>query len=81
MRDSEHAGWARAFSLIQSLGAYQRGFAAQSVFNLRSSAANTHCGNPPRQRIRKDGRRLATIEHGFLRAVAPGAKHRIDCKG
>ena len=34
-----------------------------------------------RQRLRKDGRRLANIEHGFLRALAPAAKHRIDCKG
>jgi hypothetical protein len=33
------------------------------------------------QRLRKDSRRLANIEHGFLRALAPAAKHQIDCKG
>jgi hypothetical protein len=33
-----------------------------------------------RQRIRKDSRRLANIQHGFLRALLPSA-HRIDCKG
>jgi hypothetical protein len=34
-----------------------------------------------RQRIRKESRRLERIEHGFLRALAPAAMHRIDCKG
>jgi hypothetical protein len=33
------------------------------------------------RRLRKDGRRLANIEHGFLRTLAPAAKHQIDCKG
>jgi hypothetical protein len=33
-----------------------------------------------RQRTRKDSRRLATIEHGFLRALVP-AKHQVDFKG
>jgi hypothetical protein len=34
-----------------------------------------------RQRIRKDSRRLANIEDGFLRALFPPAKHWIDYKG
>jgi len=34
-----------------------------------------------RQRLRKDSRRLANIEHGFLRVHAPAAKHQIDCQG
>jgi len=33
-----------------------------------------------RQRIRMDSQRLANIEHGFLRILAP-AEHQIDCKG
>jgi hypothetical protein len=33
-----------------------------------------------RQRLRKEGRRLVSIEHGFLRTEVP-AEHRIDCKG
>jgi len=33
------------------------------------------------RRLRKDSRRLANIEHGFLRSLAPAAKHQIDCKG
>jgi hypothetical protein len=34
-----------------------------------------------KQRIRNESRRLANIEHGFLRALRPVARHRIDCKG
>jgi hypothetical protein len=34
-----------------------------------------------RQRIRKDSRRLASIQHGFLRVHAPAAHHQIDCRG
>jgi hypothetical protein len=34
-----------------------------------------------RQRLRKDSRRLANIEHGFLRALLPTAHPQIDCKG
>jgi hypothetical protein len=34
-----------------------------------------------RQRIRKESRRLANIEHGFLRALVPWATHQVDCKG
>jgi hypothetical protein len=32
------------------------------------------------QRLRNDSRRLANIEHGFLRRLVP-AKHQIDCRG
>lgn len=34
-----------------------------------------------RQRLRKESRRLANIEHGFVRALRPAAKHQIDCQG
>lgn len=34
-----------------------------------------------RQRLRKDTRRLANIEHGFLRALLPAANPQIDCQG
>jgi hypothetical protein len=34
-----------------------------------------------RQRIRKDSRRLANIERGFLGALFPLPEHRIDYKG
>ena len=34
-----------------------------------------------KQRMRKDSRRLANIEQGFLRVLAPAATHRIDCEG
>jgi hypothetical protein len=34
-----------------------------------------------RQRIQKDSRRLANIQHGFLRALTPAAEHQVDCKG
>jgi hypothetical protein len=33
------------------------------------------------QGIRKDSRRLANIEHGFLRAILPTVKRQIDCQG
>ena len=32
------------------------------------------------QRLRRESRRLTTIEHGFLRAPVP-VKHQIDCHG
>jgi len=34
-----------------------------------------------RQRIRRDSRRLANIQSGFLRTLAPAATPRIDCRG
>ncbi len=34
-----------------------------------------------RQRIRKESRRLASIEHTFVRALRPATMHQIDCKG
>lgn len=34
-----------------------------------------------RHRLRKDGRRLMSIEQGFLRTLAPVAEHRVDCSG
>jgi hypothetical protein len=34
-----------------------------------------------KQRIRKDSRRLAHIEHGFLRTLAPVTNHQLDCQG
>ncbi len=34
-----------------------------------------------RHQIRKDSRRLANIQHGFLRALAPAERPRIDCQG
>ena len=34
-----------------------------------------------KQRIRNESRRLANIEHGFVRALRPAAGHRIDCNG
>lgn len=34
-----------------------------------------------KQRIRHESRRLERIENGFLRALRPAAKHRVDCKG
>jgi hypothetical protein len=34
-----------------------------------------------RHRIRKESRRLATIEHGFVRALRPTAKHQFDYQG
>jgi hypothetical protein len=34
-----------------------------------------------KQRLRQESRRLSNVEHGFLRALAPRAKHQIDCRG
>jgi hypothetical protein len=34
-----------------------------------------------RQQLRKEGRRLANIDRGFLRTQTPAAAHRIDCQG
>ncbi|MGA3188610.1 MAG: hypothetical protein ABSF22_16010 [Bryobacteraceae bacterium] len=34
-----------------------------------------------KQHTRNESRRLANIEHGFVRALHPAARHRIDCKG
>jgi hypothetical protein len=34
-----------------------------------------------KQRIRGESRRLANIEKGFVRALRPGAEHRVDCQG
>jgi hypothetical protein len=34
-----------------------------------------------KQRMRRESRRLANIEDGFLRALLPATNHRIDCKG
>jgi hypothetical protein len=34
-----------------------------------------------KQRIRKDSRRLAHIQTGFLRALTPVASHQVDCEG
>ncbi len=34
-----------------------------------------------KQRIRHESRRLANIESGFVRALAPAARHQVDCKG
>ncbi len=34
-----------------------------------------------RQRVRKDSRRLAHIEDGFVSALRPVTTHRVDCKG
>jgi hypothetical protein len=34
-----------------------------------------------KQRLRSESRRLANIEHGFVRALRPAARHRVDCKG
>jgi hypothetical protein len=34
-----------------------------------------------KQRARNESRRLVNIEHGFLHALRPAARLRIDCKG
>jgi hypothetical protein len=34
-----------------------------------------------KHRTRNESRRLERIETGFVRALLPVAKHRIDCKG
>jgi hypothetical protein len=34
-----------------------------------------------RQHIRKESRRLAHLENGFVRALRPAAKHQIDYQG
>jgi hypothetical protein len=33
------------------------------------------------RRLRQESRRLSNMEQGFLRALAPRAKHQIDCRG
>ncbi len=34
-----------------------------------------------KQRLRKESRRLERIETGFVSALRPAARHRIDCQG
>lgn len=34
-----------------------------------------------KQRLRNESRRLERIEAGFVRALRPAARHRVDCRG
>jgi hypothetical protein len=51
-------------------------------------AASLHAGDEAKRairlikhRIRSESRRLERIETGFVRAMRPAERHRIDCQG
>jgi hypothetical protein len=44
-------------------------------------AASIAAGEEARRTIRATRRRVGNIQHGFLRALTPAAKHQVDCKG
>lgn len=49
---------------------------------LRDAVARSiAAGEEAKRTIRAIRRRLANIEHGFVRALRPTAKHQIDYKG